>query len=119
MKRFNPRIVKSLVFATFLIFSSTFLLAQSKIEGHVVDAVTKAPLEGVSVTVRNAMTGTATNVNGGFNLNAPANSKLLVSFVGYEPKEFGASQGDNITCFIEIAIMFKIKLLKQLFYKVI
>ncbi|MEO6638063.1 MAG: carboxypeptidase-like regulatory domain-containing protein, partial [Ginsengibacter sp.] len=94
MKQFNSRIVKNLFFAIALIFSSTLLFAQNKIEGRITDAETQTPLEGVSVAVRNSKAGTSTNANGEFSIDAPKNSRLLVSFVGYEPKELTAGNGN-------------------------
>jgi TonB-linked SusC/RagA family outer membrane protein len=46
------------------------------------------PMPGVNVTVRGSMTGTTTNINGEFLIQAPADtSVLLFSFVGYRPQE--------------------------------
>ena len=94
MKQFNPRVAKILFFAILFFFSSDFLQAQNKIEGRVTDAETQAPLEGVSVSLKNSKSGTSTNANGEFILDAPKNSRLLVSFVGYEPKEITAGNGN-------------------------
>ncbi len=94
MKQFNPRVVKILFFAISFLFSSHFLFAQNKIEGKIIDAETQVPLEGVSISVKNSKAGTSTNSNGQFSLDAPKNSKLLVSFVGYEPKEITAGNGN-------------------------
>ncbi len=93
MKHLNLKPVRFLFFAIpFLIFS-TFIFAQShKIEGKVTDDVTKAPLEGVSVTVKNSNTGTLTNADGHFSIEASVNSKLVATFIGYQSKEINASQ---------------------------
>ncbi len=94
MKKFNPRVAKVLFFAISFLLSSYFLFAQNKIEGKVTDAETQAPLEGVSISVKNSKMGTSTNANGEFSLDAPKNSRVLLSFVGYEPKEITASEGN-------------------------
>jgi len=71
--------------------------AQSyKIEGKVIDADTKSPLSGVSISVKNSEVGTITDANGNFSLNAPKDSKILVSFVGYNGAEINSSQ-KNVT----------------------
>lgn len=94
MKQFNPRIRKSLIFAIALIFFSHFLYAQNKIEGRITDAETQVPLEGVSISMKNSKSGTSTNSNGEFSLDAPKNSRLLATIVGYEPKEITAAQNN-------------------------
>ncbi len=71
--------------------------AQSyKIQGKVIDADSKSPLSGVSITIKNSNTGTITDANGNFSLNAPKDSKILVSFVGYNGVEINSSQ-KNVT----------------------
>ena len=97
MNQFNLKIVKSLFFAICFLCSATFLFAQSnKIEGKVIDAANNTPLEGVSISLKNSNGGTSTNANGAFILDAPKNSKILVSFVGYDTKEVTASQSNII-----------------------
>ena len=89
-----------LFLAILFFFVSPFIFAQTnKIQGKVIDASTKTPIEGVTVSLKNSNKGISTNSNGEFSLNVPENSKLTVTFVGYEAKEITASQ--NIT--IELA----------------
>ncbi len=96
MKKFDPQLLKNLFFAISFFFSFNFLFAQNKIEGRIIDAVSHTPLEGVSISVKNSRTGTSTNANGDFSLEAPKSSKLSITFVGYESKDITASQ-NNIT----------------------
>ncbi|MGN6266435.1 MAG: SusC/RagA family TonB-linked outer membrane protein [Ginsengibacter sp.] len=92
MKHFNAQVVRILFFAIlFTIFSASIFAQSIKIDGRVIDEVTKAGLEGVSVTIKNSNAGTSTNAAGDFSLEAPANSKLLVTFIGYQSKEVNAS----------------------------
>lgn len=97
MKHLNLQHAITLFFAIpFLIFSS-FTFAQSHpIEGKVIDNVTKLPLQGVSVTIKNSNTGLITNADGKFSLEVPDNSKLEVTFIGYQPTEMNASQKNTI-----------------------
>ena len=97
MKHLNLQHAITLFFAIpFLIFSS-FTFAQSHpIEGKVIDNVTKLPLQGVSVTIKNSNTGIITNADGKFSLEVPDNSKLEVTFIGYQPTEMNASQKNTI-----------------------
>lgn len=97
MKNRNSKIVKGLFFTISFFLSSIYLFAQNnRTEGIVMDAQSHTPLEGVSVTLKNSGIGTATDARGRFSLNAPENSILLISFVGYETQEIAAS-GTNIT----------------------
>ena len=76
-----------------LFLLSTFIYAQeNKINGKVIDATSKLPLTGVSISIKNSTTGTSTDADGNFSLEAPNNSKILVTFVGYEAVEINASQ---------------------------
>src|SRR5687767_1964484 len=84
-----------------MLLLGTIALAQSVIEGQVVDGENKSPLQGVNVTVKNSRVGTSTDVDGKFRLTLPANAKTLVFTIsGYESREvsLAASQGEiNIT----------------------
>lgn len=62
------------------------VLAQSEVKGVVKDAVDQ-PLSGVSVLVKNTKTGTTTDLQGRFSINAPSNATLVFSFVGYAVQE--------------------------------
>ncbi|MBO9152249.1 SusC/RagA family TonB-linked outer membrane protein [Chitinophaga sp. GCM10012297] len=44
-------------------------------------------LIGVSIKIKGTSTGTVTDVNGGFSINAEPGSVLVVSFIGYETRE--------------------------------
>ncbi|HLW10201.1 MAG TPA: SusC/RagA family TonB-linked outer membrane protein [Fermentimonas sp.] len=55
-----------------------------KITGIVVDEMTKEPIIGASIIIEGTAIGTITNVNGGFTLEVPLNSRLLISFIGYQ-----------------------------------
>lgn len=97
MKELNLNYARILFLAMLFLFFSTAVFAQSyKIQGKVIDADSKSPLPGVSVTVKNSELGTITNQNGEFSLNVPKDSKILVSFVGYTGVEINASQR-NVT----------------------
>ncbi|WP_232825980.1 SusC/RagA family TonB-linked outer membrane protein [Chitinophaga alhagiae] len=61
-------------------------MSQTKVvKGRVTDG--KEPLPGVSVKIKNTNTGTITNVNGEFSINASGNDILVLSFIGYTSKE--------------------------------
>ena len=57
--------------------------AQGKVTGTIVDA-SGEPVIGASVMVKGTSTGAVTDINGNFTIDrAPANSQLVVSYVGY------------------------------------
>ncbi|MDP4284930.1 MAG: SusC/RagA family TonB-linked outer membrane protein [Bacteroidota bacterium] len=89
-----PSAILTFLFVVFGVFSA---LAQSNtIQGKVIDASTKSPLAGVSITIKNSNVGTTTDANGNFSLNVPNNSRIVATFVGYDPVEINSSQR-NIT----------------------
>ena len=61
-----------------------------KAKGTVVDE-NGEPLIGASVTVKGAKGGTITDIDGNFVIDAPASGTLVVSYVGYEPREFAVN----------------------------
>jgi len=77
----------SLMVAILITISSTATWAQVQISGKVFDEVTKQPLAGASVFVKNTTVGTSTNAQGEFNLSLSQKTGLItISFVGYETK---------------------------------
>lgn len=62
-----------------------------RISGVVVDQVTGEPIIGANVIVRGTMIGTSTDIDGNFSLEAPANSVLSVSYIGYLPQDIAAT----------------------------
>lgn len=56
-----------------------------KVTGKVSDSKTGEGLPGVSVIVKGTTTGTATDINGSYTINAPKGATLVFSFVGYTP----------------------------------
>lgn len=63
------------------------LLSLIKISGRVTDSSTHAPLAGVTIQVKGSTIGTMTDNNGNFNLEAPNNAVLIISYLGYKEKE--------------------------------
>ncbi len=66
-------------------------LAQVQVSGLVLDQ-DHEPVIGATVKVKGTSTGTATDIDGRFTLQAPsANSTLSISYVGYLPMEIAAN----------------------------
>lgn len=62
------------------------VILDKKITGTITDDKGNA-LVGVTVQVKNASTGTATDAQGRFSLDVPDNATLVISYVGYESQE--------------------------------
>jgi len=85
-----------------LILLITGKIAAQNITGTVVDAQ-KEPIPGVSVVVKGANNGTATDTQGKFELNIPdASTKTLVfSYIGYKTQELAIGQNANFNIVLE------------------
>lgn len=57
------------------------------IKGTVLDKTSREPLIGVTVTVKGSSTGTVTDIDGNYSINAPKSATLVFSYVGYAPFE--------------------------------
>lgn len=49
------------------------------------------PLIGATVRVKGSQTGSVTDIDGNFQLDAPANATLVVSYVGYKDSEIAVN----------------------------
>lgn len=58
-----------------------------EITGIVTDAATGEPIIGASVVVKGTTTGVPTDFDGKFSIKCAPNSLLVISYIGYEPKE--------------------------------
>jgi hypothetical protein len=69
------------------------LLAQDRaVTGRITDAK-GAPIQGVSVVVKQTNTGTTTDADGKFRLNVPANGVLVISSTGYKSQSLKPDAG--------------------------
>jgi len=66
------------------------------ISGVVVDA-TGEPAIGASVVVVGTTTGTVTDFDGNFSIDAPKGAKLQFSYIGYQPQELVGSANMKVT----------------------
>ena len=72
----------------FLVLFAGALVAQTAVSGIITDADTGDPLIGASVFVTGTSTGTVTDFDGNFSLEAPADAEsLTVSYTGYATQE--------------------------------
>ncbi|WP_259069258.1 SusC/RagA family TonB-linked outer membrane protein [Mucilaginibacter sp. X4EP1] len=69
---------------------------QPPLTGKVVDS-TGVPLPGASVKIKGTNIGQVTDVNGKFSLEAPVNSVLIVSYIGFETREITVKSNAELT----------------------
>src|SRR5688572_22358332 len=73
------------ILLSFLCFASR---AQTRlVKGTLTDPSSGEPLPGVNVLVKGTSSGTTTDINGKYEIDAPIGSVLVFSFVGYQSKE--------------------------------
>jgi hypothetical protein len=70
-----------------LLFVTSVSAQTTTITGVVSDGLARESLPGTSVTVKGTTTGTQTDVDGKYTINAPANAVLIFSFIGYDKQE--------------------------------
>ena len=81
-----------------ILFSVVVSAQDIVIEGNVIDAEKKTPIENVTVRiVGNNMKGTVTNSNGEFKIKAPKSSSISFNIVGFEPKSIAVKSISNKT----------------------
>jgi hypothetical protein len=85
---------KKIFIIIFHFFMSASLVAQSTIKGKVVDAVSRQPLEAVSVAdINMPLVQTSTDQNGNFILQS--GEQLLVSYIGYKAATFAVKKNNE------------------------
>ena len=88
--------MKQTILSLLLILCSLAVSAQNiQIKGVVTSADDGLLLPGVSVTVKGTTTGTMTDANGAYAINASVNSTLVFSFVGMKTQEFPVTATTN------------------------
>jgi TonB-linked SusC/RagA family outer membrane protein len=81
-----------------LVMLQSFAFAQEsiKITGKVTSTEDRGPLPGVSIKVKGTNTGTVSDPNGNYTLNARRGAVLVFSFIGYNPIEMTVGQSTTI-----------------------
>jgi len=91
---------------TFFALLAGFLLSSSvyaqdiTVKGHVKEAKTGEAVIGANIIVKGTSIGTISDVDGNFTLNAPQQSTITVSFLGFKQKEFKATT-NSVTIALE------------------
>lgn len=66
-----------------------------KLKGQVIDAQTGDPVIGANVLVKGSTNGTITDIDGKYELNAPAGAILQISFIGLQTVEIAATTSEQ------------------------
>jgi len=77
----------TLVLMGLLLYLPSFGQTGVTIHGTVKDSVNAASLTGVSVLLKGTTSGTQTDINGKFSLNAPVGGVLIFRYVGYKERD--------------------------------
>ncbi len=89
---------KLLVTSLILVLGVGSLLAQAiNVTGSVVDADVGDPLVGATVIVKGTSTGTVTDFDGVFSVNAASDAVLVISYTGYQTQEVEVNGQTNIS----------------------
>ncbi|UTA69297.1 TonB-dependent receptor [Emticicia sp. 21SJ11W-3] len=86
-----------------LLFSAGAFAQKSVIKGKVTDAENQKPLIGVSVFLKGKVSGTITNAEGNFELNASLPATLVISMVGYERQEIAVASETTLSISLKTA----------------
>jgi iron complex outermembrane receptor protein len=91
----STNLLKRILLPFLLLFSAAVMGQQNvKVTGRVTDAKDGSGLAGVSIIVKGTNNGASTDASGNFSLNAPLNSTLVISSVGFGTKEIIVTGGD-------------------------
>ena len=93
---------KLLFFFLALMISPFAALAQTiTVSGKVISSDDGYGLPGVTIQVKGIATGTVTDLEGNYSLNADSQDVLIFSFVGYKSKEIAVKGKDKINVTLE------------------
>ncbi|QXD16586.1 TonB-dependent receptor [Rhodocaloribacter litoris] len=87
---------KILLLSTLMLCCVSLAFAQRTITGTVTDADSGLPLPGVNIAIKGTMTGTTTDINGQYRIQANQGDVLVFSFVGYLTQEVPVGTQDVI-----------------------
>ncbi len=85
--------MKTKYFMVLVLLFGVVGMASAQITGTVLDDE-GAPLPGASIVVKGTTTGTTTDFDGNFSINAEVGDALMVSYIGFETKEVTAEAGE-------------------------
>ena len=102
------KLASGLLLLVLVIFMAPELMAQVnkplKITGRVIDIATNESLPGVNITVKGTQTGTVTDINGNYSIEALKDSTLVFSFIGYQNKEMKVGNLQTIDIGLSLSV---------------
>jgi TonB-linked SusC/RagA family outer membrane protein len=85
-----------------ILFSPLFLLAQNTVSGRVMSIADNAPVGAATIMIKGTKTGTSTDADGYFSLNAKTGDVLLISGIGMVQQTFPVgTQTKDIVIFVK------------------
>jgi TonB-dependent starch-binding outer membrane protein SusC len=88
------------------LFWSTAAVAQDVVRGTVTDASTGESLPGVNILIQGTEQGTATDVDGNFELNVPSlQSTLIFTYIGYQRLELPIDGRTELNVQLQLGIL--------------
>ncbi|HET7179500.1 MAG TPA: carboxypeptidase-like regulatory domain-containing protein, partial [Chryseosolibacter sp.] len=96
--------ISTLIVVWLLLLASIQTIAQERhVSGTVLDPH-GTPIPGASIIVKGTTTGTVTDANGNFTLNADPSSVLVIQFIGYERQEIPVGNLSNINVTLQESV---------------
>ncbi|MFM8449189.1 MAG: SusC/RagA family TonB-linked outer membrane protein, partial [Haliscomenobacter sp.] len=87
-----------------MLMISVAMMAQSVVRGMVTSSEDGEPLIGVNILVKGSTTGTATDLDGKFEIQAnPASDVLLISYTGYTSQEVALNGRTTVDIQLEVS----------------
>ncbi len=95
--------------ACFTVLGGT-IMAQQTVSGVVTTSDEGTPLPGVNILVKGTTTGTTTNANGRYTIEAASDAVLTFSFIGYAPQDVEVGSRSSI----DIVLMSDVSQLQEI-----
>lgn len=86
-------VMRVLTFCFAFLCSGIAMGQTQKVTGTVVDSKDE-PIIGASVIIKGTSTGTSTDIDGNFALNANPGNVVAITYIGYKPQEFTVKAGE-------------------------
>ena len=92
----NSAIAKAIMLGVVFSFMAFTAFGQRTITGTVVSAEDDEPLIGATIQIKGGTTGTVTDLDGAFRVQANTNDTLVFSYVGFIPQELSVGAKNTI-----------------------
>ncbi len=92
------------LFLSFFLTLPAFSQNMQKIKGTVLEATDQSPIPGATVKVKGTTTGTITDMDGNFLINANSGDVLVFSFVGFKNQEIPVAGKTELTVLLSVDV---------------